>query len=58
MRPNLPVLFLGAGLLLGGCGFKGDLYIPQVPAAQPASAPAPAQTPAPDDTKADTANPT
>lgn len=50
MRPTLLALILGAGLLLGGCGFKGDLYMPERPTP-------PAAEPAADDTKPAPANP-
>jgi predicted small lipoprotein YifL len=49
---NIAIAAAACGLLvLGGCGIKGPLYIPQPPkpAAKPAPkpAPAPAATPAP-----------
>jgi len=40
------VLTLGLGQMLGACGQKGDLYLPERPADAP-RAPAPAPAPAP-----------
>ena len=33
MRAIFPVALLGGTLLLSGCGIKGPLYLPQIPAA-------------------------
>lgn len=51
MRPYTLALFFALAVLTSGCGIKGNLYMPDVPTAQPAP------EPAADDNKAPAANP-